>query len=350
MKKIKSQKDKEQRFLMNEDSPEYWDVHDASDILETGEKIKLEIARPDFHCKACGSSRLRKRIIDIPILNNTVLLKRIKTLFCADCETSIIEDESLNELRDKLKRISLQLDIKTFTDFVKEGLAEYETKWAEKEKERKVISIYLPTKKRVPAKAQISLLISDPLYPKLRLLTSELIREMLGLQYFEDLELKAKEQNRSISQYLKLELSRKILGDSSSLDVKETNESKHSAKSFQIFTIIPRKVDLDFLRKTQRESLSLAAKSAKDKEIILLETPDRKFEGILRFDFEKADLYIEIIKDAIGLNVFDFDLLMNDSIIESRKDQKVLDNRIVLRSKNKDISEKISKIILKQIQ
>jgi hypothetical protein len=213
VKELKSYKKKERKYLTDEsryNRDEYWNEHDASDILENDKQIELKIAKPDYNCTTCGSSRLRKRMIDLPLLEGKVILKRVKVLFCADCETSIIEKESLEKLREKLCLLATKLDTKTVFGFVKEGLVSYEKKWTEKAKERKVISIYFPTKEGAPAKAQISLPVSDPLYPKVHSLTSEEVRNMLGLQYFEDLEKAAKKQNRTISQYLKLELAKRI--------------------------------------------------------------------------------------------------------------------------------------------
>lgn len=210
MKELKSHKDKSKKYMTTEESDEYWDNHDSSDILARGKKIKLEIARPDYRCTTCGSSLIRKRIIDLPVLEGTVLLKKTKILFCADCKTYIIEKKGLEEIRDTLRRLIMKLGNKSMTGFVREGLVSYERRWTEKTKERKVISIYFPTKAGHPAKAQISLPISDPLYPKLRALTSEDVRKVLALQYFEDLEKEAEKHNRTISQYLRLELAKRI--------------------------------------------------------------------------------------------------------------------------------------------
>ena len=210
MKKLKSNKEKLTKYMATEESDEYWDNHDSSDILLREKKIKLAIARPDYRCTTCGSSRIRKRIIDLPVLEGTVLLKKTKILFCADCKTYIIEKKGLEEIRDTLQRLIIKLDNKTMTRFVREGLASYEKRCTEKTKERKVLSIYFPTKAGHPAKAQISIAISDPLYPKLRVLTSEDVRKLLDLQYCEDLEKEAEKHNRTISQYLRLELAKRI--------------------------------------------------------------------------------------------------------------------------------------------
>jgi len=207
----KSHRSRKRDFPIGEESSEYWDSHDSSEILETGERVKLKIARPGHRCTTCGSSRLRKRMIDLPVLDGTVVFKKIRILSCADCRTSLIEKESLEELRDKLHRLASKLDTRALFGFVRERLVSYETKWSKKAKGRKVISVYWPRRDGTPAKAQISLAVSDPLYSRLLSLRSEDIRKIVGLRYFEDLERKAKKQNRTISQYLKLELAKRIL-------------------------------------------------------------------------------------------------------------------------------------------
>lgn len=210
MKKPENYKDNTQKYMTAEESAEYWDNHDTTNILENGDKIKLNISKPDYHCTTCGSVRIRKRIIDLPALGGAVILKKTKVLFCTDCNTYIIEGKGLEEIRDKLHNLMMKLKNKNMAGFVREGLASYERRWTGKSKERKVISIYFPTKTGSPAKAHISILVSDPLYPKLHLQTSEDVRRLLGIQYFEDLDRAAKKQNRTISQYLKLEISKHI--------------------------------------------------------------------------------------------------------------------------------------------
>lgn len=227
MKEVKSKRDKEREYLGDEESSEYWDEHDASELLETGERIRLEVVKPDYRCENCGSRRIRKRMIDLPILDDTVILKRTKIFFCADCKTPVIEKEGFEELKGRLRRLTAEVDAKALYNLVVEGLASYEKKWAERENERKVISIYFSTRKAIPKKAQISLLVSDPLYAKLRLVTSEDVRNMLSLQHFEDLEREAQQENRSISQYLKLELAKRLLEDSLKSSVEKADKTEH---------------------------------------------------------------------------------------------------------------------------
>ena len=348
MKALKLPNNKDREHLIDEESCEYWDEHDSSEILETAERIKLEITRPEYVCERCKSSRIRRRIIDIPILSGKVVLKRMKTFYCADCGTSLVEEESLNELRDAFCQLAT-LDANTISSSVKEALTFHDKKWKEKGNERKVISIYFPTKEGIPAKAQISLVVSDPLYPRIRSLTSEAVRNMLGLQYFEDLEREASGQNRTISQYLKLELAKLLLDDSSKLNIEKASEQKneeHLHSRARILTIVPRKVEPNYFADQSNAQYKLAAR-AEEREVYLLETEDKNFVGILKYDYGEASLFVDVVKNAISLNVFDVGLFMNDKQIVNREGLRIQDNRILLLSETKYTSPSVSKIVIK---
>jgi len=213
VKELKFNSNIEREKLQDEESPNFWDAHDSTEIFETAERIKLKIGRTDTNCPNCGSSRLRKRMIDLPVLEDTISFKKAKVVYCPDCKISQISEESLKELEGRLKLLGAKVAPRTFLATVKQGMASYEKRFAEKENQRKVISIYFPKKEGTPAKAQISLLVSDQLYPILRSLTSEDVRNLLGLHYYEDLEEEAKKHDRSISQYLKHEIGKRSLTD-----------------------------------------------------------------------------------------------------------------------------------------
>lgn len=349
MKALKLPNNKDQERLIDEESCEYWDEHDSSEILETGERIKLEIARPQYVCERCKSSQIRRRIIDIPILSGKVVLKRMKTFYCADCGTSLVEEESLKELRDEFHHLST-LDANTLLSSVKEALAFHDKKWKEKSNDRKVISIYFPRKDGIPAKAQISLVISDPLYPRLRSLTSEAVRNTLGLQYLEDLETEADRQNRTISQYLKIELAKLLLDDSSKPKVEKASEVKkeeHLHSRARILILIPRKVEPNYFTDQSNVQEKLAARTQEPGEVYLLETEDKKFVGILKYDYGEASLFVDVVKTAVDLDVFDVELLMNDKEVVNREGLRIQDKRILLLSETKYSSPSVSKIVIK---
>jgi hypothetical protein len=348
VKALKLPNNKDQERLIDEESCEYWDKRDSSEMLETGERIKLEITRPEYVCERCKSSRIRRRIIDIPILSGKVVLKRMKTFYCADCGTSLVEEESLKVLRDEFRHLAT-LDTNTLLGSMKEALTFHDKKWKEKVNERKVISIYFPTKEGIPAKAQISLVVSDPLYPRLRSLTSEGVRNMLGLQFLEDLEREATRQNRTISQYLKLELGKLLLSDSSKTNVEKASEVKkgeHLPPETRILTIVPRKVEPNYFADQSNAQYKLAART-EGREVYLLETEGKNFVGILKYDYGDASLSVEVVKNAISLNVFDVELFMNDKQLVSRKGLRIQDNRILLLSETEYTSPSVSKIVIR---
>lgn len=209
-RKFSSETDK-LKHLSDEEFAAYWETHDAARILETGEQETLESGRVDKRCPACGSSRMRPRMIDLPILSGKVVLKRVKTLYCVECSKSSIEQVGVEEAFNELNSLVSHIDKEKFIQVLKDALISYDERWAEKENERKVISVYLPTRAGEPNKAQISIKVSDPLYPKIRFLTSEEIRKLLGVEYYEDLQEKAEEDRRTVSQYMRIALAEKFL-------------------------------------------------------------------------------------------------------------------------------------------
>ena|GEM_PF-916664 len=348
MKALKLPNNKDHERLIDEESCEYWDEHDSSEMIETGERIKLEIARPAYVCERCKSSRIRRRIIDIPVLSGKVVLKRMKTFYCADCGISSVEEESLQELRNEFRDLST-LDTNALLRSVKDELALHDKKWKEKANERKVISIYFPTKEGTPAKAQISLVVSDPLYPRLRSRTSEAVRNMLGLQYLEDLEREASGQNRTISQYLKLKLAKLLLSDSSKSNVEKASEvikEEHLPTGTRTLTVVPRKVDPNYFTDQSSAQYKLAART-EEREVYLLEAEDKNFVGILKYDYGDASLSVDVVKNAISLNVFDVELFMNDEQVINREGLRIQDNRILLLPETKYTSSSVSKIVIK---
>jgi hypothetical protein len=172
---------------------------------------------------------------------------------------------------------------------------------------------------------------------------------MLGLQYLQDLEREANRQNRTISQYLKLELAKLLLSDSSKPNVEKTSEVKmeeHLLPGTRILTIVPRTVEPNYLANKSNAQYKLAAR-AEEREVYLLETEDKNFVGILKYDYGDASLFIDVVKNAISLNVFDAELFMTDKQVVNREGLKIQDNRILLLSETKYTSPNISKIVIK---
>ena len=173
MKKSQSHTDDERVGHADEQCPDYWDVTDASSIIESGEKVQHEVVRPHSPCESCGGIRVRKRMVDLPLLDGTVLLRKTRVIYCPDCKRSVIEQSSLQELSERISLLSELVNTNRLTDFVAKALISYDHKWEGKVKRRKIVSVYFPTRNKTPAKAQISVGVTDPLYPALRRLTSE---------------------------------------------------------------------------------------------------------------------------------------------------------------------------------
>jgi len=189
----------------------YWNETDSSELLDKGENLELVIVRPIHSCANCNSERVRARMVDLPILEGTIIFKKVRIIFCPDCNSSELPKSTIEELIKRVKLIGLQKDFDAFKIHIGKGLEFFEKRWAEKKNARKVMSFYFPTKQGAPGKAQIALTISDPLYPILRSLTSEDLRKLLKVDNYEDLVADAKNQTRSISQYLKYEISKRTV-------------------------------------------------------------------------------------------------------------------------------------------
>lgn len=356
MQELKTDKDIEREKLQEEGSPDYWDAYDSAEVFKTAERVKLEISRPEANCPKCGSSRLRRRMIDLPMLEDKISFKRARVLYCPDCRISQIPEESLKELTDRLKAVGAKVDSDTFAAAVNEGLASYSKKWAKKVNQRKVMSIYFPRREGSPAKAQISLLVSDRLYPILRSLTSEDVRRLLGLQYFEDLEKEAKERDRSISQYLKHEIGKRTLSDNSDSEAQATEETlsedtreetnRAQSSTHKIVTLRPGKVDAHYFEDENEERYKLAADSQEADESFFVVDAGEDFVGELSYSFMTSSLFLKVIKDNFNLDVFDVKLLFTDDNVEEKKDVRIEDEQILLLRDTAYTEKNVKEIIL----
>ena len=144
-----------------DEGPDYWDTHDSADAFERCEKIQLEKAKLSLTCPQCQSTRIRNRLIDLPLLSGSVVFKRVATVYCPDCKLSVIPKETFDELFARVVNIGLPPSRESFEAKINEGLESYEGKWAEKKKERKVLSFYFPSRTGSPAKVRcLCLLVS----------------------------------------------------------------------------------------------------------------------------------------------------------------------------------------------
>ncbi|MDD1753181.1 MAG: hypothetical protein LUQ38_08865, partial [Methanotrichaceae archaeon] len=111
-------------------------------------------------------------------------------------------------------------------------------------------------------------------------------------------------------------------------------------------TIVPRKVEPNYFADQSNAQYKLAAR-AEEREVYLLETEDKNFVGILNYDYGEASLFVDVVENAINLNVFDVELFVNDKKIANREDLRIQDNRILLLPDTRYTSSSISKIVIK---
>ena len=343
MKESQSHTNDERVGHVDEQCSDYWDVTDASSIIESGKKVQYEVVRPLSPCESCGGIKVRKRMVDLPLLDGAVLLRKTRVVYCPNCKRSVIEQSSLQELSERIGLLSKLVNTNSLTDFLEKALISYDHKYRAKTKQRKIFSIYFPTKNKAPAKAQISAALTDPLYPALRQLTSENIRDILGLEFFEDLEKEAKHKNRSISQYLKVELAKKVL------DVPVKQEVIPSDRS--VIEIVSRKVPDDYFKKDYcSPELKLAAESAEAREIVLLESLEKNFSGIIEYDYTTANLFISVKKNATGFTMFDILLFTHDNETIKVGRSKIDNGRLLLIEETNQKPENIYKVILNFVE
>lgn len=278
--------------LSDEELGLYWDEHDASSFLETSDFEEISIAESKSVCKDCGSRKVRTRIIDLPILNDSFVLNDIETTYCPACKRSSINPDELEDIAKQLKTFSGQIDYSNLKKAIDKGLRDYEKHWNETESERKVISIYFPSQTMGPKKAQVSLKASDPIYPKLRSLTSEEVRDTLGIQYYEDLEREARAQKRSISAYVKCSLE--------DYCKREEDGGSGDLETARVLELRPRTKGTNELS----EAISLAAESEEQTKGVRFSDEDESFIGVLAFDYENLVHYLDIKKNDTGTDYF----------------------------------------------
>lgn len=336
----------------------YWNDTDSSELLEKGENVELVIVRPIHSCTNCNSERVRVRMVELPILEGTIIFKKVRIVFCPDCNSSELPKSTVEELIKRVELLGLQKDFDTFNIHIRKGLEFFEKSWAEKKNARKVMSFYFPTKQGTPGKAQIALTISDPLYPVLRSLTSEDLRKLLNVDYYEDLVENAKEQTRSISQYLKYEISKRALEDrkykeeKDSRDTEALNDIDESSKTIKeneskIISLYPKLISDQELKEEPLVVPKLAASTDQpDKELYLIGA-NKEFVGQLDYDWVAGNLFLNVLKNNIGIGPFEVQIVFTDDSLESKKDILFDEDRILLIDDTKYKEEDIKEIILK---
>lgn len=319
---------------------EYWDNADVSDLLEKGEHEVVEAKQIKRNCQFCKSSRLRRRFIDLPILDRQLVFKKISTLYCADCGRSVIEKPSFDMLVEKLSRVGLHPEPKSLLKVLAKALQDYEQHWSDLENERKVISIYFTKKGNGHKKAQISLRASDPLYPKLRALASEDIRGLLGVDYYDDLKLKANESKRTLSEYMRLLLADKLLNFTQP-------QAEKSDKKALVLEFKPKQVPRDYFGQAE-ELPTLAAEGPSDM-LTVIETPNKDFGAVLAYDYSTASLFLEVKRNDFCISSFDADLFLSGGKHLVCSQVRLENNKARLLEKTDDITDRIDRVKLEGV-
>jgi putative zinc finger/helix-turn-helix YgiT family protein len=90
----------------------------------------------------------------------------------------------------------------------------------------------------------------------------------------------------------------------------------------------------------------LAAATDREKSVMVAESSNRDFIGLLRFDYQEANMLLKIIKDTIGLQAVDVTVVTGDGQKCSRRDVKIKDETILLLSETGILERDIKEIIL----
>lgn len=189
------------------DDIEFLERADLSELIEKGEEADLRVRKTGEPCPRCEKKRLRKRIIDVPLLGDRLVFKRARVVYCPDCRMNFLERESLRNFLKLIEGNLHKADEKRLHDYIEEGLRLFEKRWKEKVSRRRVLTFYFPSKTTGKYKnAHVSIRADDPLARTLSDLSSGALRELLGIQYYEDLKLAADEENRTVSQFIKSRL------------------------------------------------------------------------------------------------------------------------------------------------
>ena len=94
----------------------------------------------------------------------------------------------------------------------------------------------------------------------------------------------------------------------------------------------------------------MVAKTEEGEEIVLLETEDKEFVGVLYHDYAAAALLINVVKNTIGLSKFDAELTMDDNTVQERKDLRIENNRVLLLADTEYTEDNVSEITLRMKQ
>ena len=92
------------KFKSIEEEAEFWDKTDTSEILRTGERVKVEWDSPG-KCPLCQTENLKRRFIELDLCGGAVTFHGVEMHYCPLCKKTIVPETT----RIKIEKISKQL-------------------------------------------------------------------------------------------------------------------------------------------------------------------------------------------------------------------------------------------------
>ena len=92
------------KFKNMEEEAEFWDKTDTSEILRTGERVKVEWDSPG-KCPLCQTENLRYRFIDIDLCEGAVTLHGMEVHYCPSCKKTIVPKTTQAEIDEIIKQL-----------------------------------------------------------------------------------------------------------------------------------------------------------------------------------------------------------------------------------------------------
>ena len=79
---------------------EFFERSDLSDLIEKGEVVNLRTRKIIEPCPQCSAKRLRKRIIDVPLFNDQIALRKVRVVYCPNCKRNFVEVRDFQRFLD----------------------------------------------------------------------------------------------------------------------------------------------------------------------------------------------------------------------------------------------------------
>ena len=92
------------RFKSIKEEAEFWDGTDTSEVLRTGERIKVEWDSPG-KCPLCQRGNLRRRFIDLDVCDGMITLHEVEVHYCPLCKKTIVPETTQMKLEEMSRRL-----------------------------------------------------------------------------------------------------------------------------------------------------------------------------------------------------------------------------------------------------